>query len=105
VDPNPDPLLLRRSGSAGNRTQGLWICSQELCPLDHRGGHWIGLYGKNNILQKTMNTENLVSIHLPVQYRIILYGRNNVSYRNMMVIENLIFIFTSSVLNRVRWIK
>jgi hypothetical protein len=39
VDPVPDPLLLRKSGSAGNRTRGLCICSQELWPLDHRGGH------------------------------------------------------------------
>jgi hypothetical protein len=38
VDPVPDPLLLRKSGSAGNRTRDLWICSQELWPLDHRGG-------------------------------------------------------------------
>jgi hypothetical protein len=38
VDPVPDPLLLRKSGSAGNRTRNLWICSQELWPLDHRGG-------------------------------------------------------------------
>jgi hypothetical protein len=30
VDPIPDPLLLRKSGSAGNRAQYLWICSQEL---------------------------------------------------------------------------
>jgi hypothetical protein len=29
-DPVPDPLLLRKSGSAGNRTRYLWICSQEL---------------------------------------------------------------------------
>jgi hypothetical protein len=28
VDPVPDPLLLRKSGSAGDRTQDLWICSQ-----------------------------------------------------------------------------
>jgi hypothetical protein len=34
----PDPLLLRKSVSAGNRTRDLWICSQELCPLDRRGG-------------------------------------------------------------------
>jgi hypothetical protein len=33
VDPVPDPLLLRKSGSAGNRT---WICSQKLWPLDQR---------------------------------------------------------------------
>jgi hypothetical protein len=26
VDPIPDPLLLRKSGSAGNRTQDLRIC-------------------------------------------------------------------------------
>jgi hypothetical protein len=38
VDPVPDPLLLRKSGRAGNRTRDLWICSQELWPLDHRGG-------------------------------------------------------------------
>jgi hypothetical protein len=38
VDPVPDPLLLRKSGRAGNRTRDLWNCSQELCPQDHRGG-------------------------------------------------------------------
>jgi hypothetical protein len=37
VDPVPEPLLLRKSGSAGNRTLDLWICGQELWPLDHRG--------------------------------------------------------------------
>jgi hypothetical protein len=35
VDPVPDPLLLRKTGSAGNRPRDLWICSQELWPLDH----------------------------------------------------------------------
>jgi hypothetical protein len=40
VEPVPDPPLLRKSGSAGNRIRGLWICSQELWPLDHRGGLW-----------------------------------------------------------------
>jgi hypothetical protein len=38
VDPVPDPLLLRKSDSAENPTRDLWICSQELWPLDHRGG-------------------------------------------------------------------
>jgi hypothetical protein len=38
VGPVPDPVLLRKSGSAGNRTRDLWICSQKLWPLDHRGG-------------------------------------------------------------------
>jgi len=36
VDPVPDPLLLRKSGSAGDRTWDLCICSQKLWPLDHR---------------------------------------------------------------------
>jgi hypothetical protein len=36
VDPIPDPLL-RKSGSAGNQTWDLWICSQELWSLYHRG--------------------------------------------------------------------
>jgi hypothetical protein len=36
-EPVPDPLLLRKSVSAGNRTQTSGY-SQELCPLDHRGG-------------------------------------------------------------------
>jgi hypothetical protein len=36
VDPVPDPLLLRKSGSAGNLTRDLWVCSQEVWPLDHR---------------------------------------------------------------------
>jgi hypothetical protein len=34
----PDPLLLRKYGSAGNRTRNLWVCRQELWPLDHRSG-------------------------------------------------------------------
>jgi hypothetical protein len=37
VYPVPDPLLLRTSGSAGNRTGNLWVSSQELWPLDNRG--------------------------------------------------------------------
>jgi hypothetical protein len=30
VDPFPDPLLLRKSGSAGNRTRDLWVCSDSV---------------------------------------------------------------------------
>jgi hypothetical protein len=37
-DPVPDPLLLIKSGSAGNRTRDLWVSSQKLLLLDHRGG-------------------------------------------------------------------
>jgi hypothetical protein len=38
VDPVPDPLLLRKFGSAQNLTQDLWVNIQKLWPLDHRGG-------------------------------------------------------------------
>jgi hypothetical protein len=38
VDPVPDPLLFFLV-VPGNRTRDLRICSQELLPLDHRGGH------------------------------------------------------------------
>jgi hypothetical protein len=37
VDSVPEQLLLGNSCSAGKRTRDLWICSQELWPLDHRG--------------------------------------------------------------------
>jgi hypothetical protein len=37
VDHVPDKLLLRKSDSAEIRTRDLWVCSQELWPLDHRG--------------------------------------------------------------------
>ena len=33
MDPVPDPLLLRKSGSAGDRTRDLCICSQKLCVI------------------------------------------------------------------------
>jgi hypothetical protein len=38
VDPVLDLLLLIKSGSGGNRTRDLWVCSQEVWPLGHRGG-------------------------------------------------------------------
>jgi hypothetical protein len=38
VDLVPDLRFLRKCGSPGNRTRDLWICSQKLWPLDHRGG-------------------------------------------------------------------
>jgi hypothetical protein len=40
VDPVSDPLLFRKSGSVGNRTRDLWVCSQEVWLLDYRSGHF-----------------------------------------------------------------
>jgi hypothetical protein len=45
VDSIPDPMLLRKSGRAGNRTRDPWLSSQELWLLDHRGGrYWMNPY-------------------------------------------------------------
>jgi hypothetical protein len=63
VDPVPDPLRLRTFGSAGNRTRDLWICSQELLPLYHRGGFFSScndVFWKGN---KTMQARTSLSLH------------------------------------------
>jgi hypothetical protein len=38
MDQVSDILLLRISGSDGNRTRDLWVCSQEVWLIDHRSG-------------------------------------------------------------------
>jgi hypothetical protein len=43
VDHVPDPLLLTKSGTAGNRTRNPCICGQKLKPPDHTGGRTIVL--------------------------------------------------------------
>jgi hypothetical protein len=57
VVPVPDPLLFRKPDSSGNRTRDLWICSQELWPLDHRAR----LLYKN--WKKYKRNDQLVIIH------------------------------------------
>jgi hypothetical protein len=42
-----DPLLLRKSGSAENRTWDLWICNQEVWPLDHRSSRGYRILDRN----------------------------------------------------------
>jgi hypothetical protein len=57
VDPVPDPLLLRKSRSAGNRTRDLWICSQGLLLPDHIGSpgiHYVHLRTATNKLTNSM---------------------------------------------------
>jgi hypothetical protein len=41
VDHVPDPLVLRKSASSGNRTRNFSVCNQEVWTLDHRGGIYI----------------------------------------------------------------
>jgi hypothetical protein len=52
VDPVPDPLLLRKSGSAGNRTRDLCICSQKLWSLGHRLCVHIIVYSVTNMVPR-----------------------------------------------------
>jgi hypothetical protein len=59
VDHVPDPLLLRKSGSAGNLTRDPCICSQKLWPLDHRGGQLEVPCLRNLITHRIWETWNL----------------------------------------------
>jgi hypothetical protein len=62
VDPLPDPLLLRKSGSAGNRTRDLWICSKKLWPLDYSGGRYKRKYPSKiqvTIILRVLNEHKL----------------------------------------------
>jgi hypothetical protein len=43
MDPVTDPLLLRKSGIAGNRTWDLRICSQEALTSPKSGGRSVGI--------------------------------------------------------------
>jgi hypothetical protein len=58
VDPVPDPLF-KRSGSAGNITRDLWICSQELWPLDHRGGLLSSIKFSSYLIANTINLRSV----------------------------------------------
>ena len=62
VDPVPDPLLLRKSGSAGNRTRDLCIRSQTLWPLDHRGG----LQASKQYIKIFITVKRLVISHIMI---------------------------------------
>jgi hypothetical protein len=67
VDPVPDPLFLRKSGSAGNQTWDLWICSQELWPLDHRGGQTYMYYVYWNVFISVQAVCLYLSSELPIK--------------------------------------
>jgi hypothetical protein len=47
VDPVRDPELHRKSGTAGNRSRSVRICSQELWPLDHSSLKYLSPTGLN----------------------------------------------------------
>jgi hypothetical protein len=61
VDPVPDPLLLRKSGSAGNRARDLRDSSQKLRLLDHRGGHGVENHPKLGAVATTQFCQNALA--------------------------------------------
>jgi hypothetical protein len=66
VDHVPDPLHLRKAGSAGNRTRGLWVRSQELTTRPQRRPRHSPNYGNFVISMYTaMPTEAQLSFSLP----------------------------------------
>jgi hypothetical protein len=73
VDPVLEPLLLRKSGSAGNRTRDLRISSQKLWLLDR-----YSIYPNANHALRTLELnrdlfpENLVTIHLSYDTALLL---------------------------------
>jgi len=63
VDPVPDPLLLRKSGSAGDRTRNLCIRSQKLWPLDQRGGRNVHIVQQIHIRWWQYTQDNYNNTH------------------------------------------
>jgi hypothetical protein len=62
VNSVPEPLILWKSGSTGNRTWDLWIYNHELWPLDHRGDHEISHQTNKNLFYFV--AENLENINI-----------------------------------------
>jgi hypothetical protein len=62
VDPVPDPLLLKKSGSGGNRTRDFWICSQEVKFLINAdGSHLECLHQRSTDLHCTNMSRPMVA--------------------------------------------
>jgi hypothetical protein len=62
-------MLLRKSGSAGNLTRDLWICSQELWPLNNSSGHrhWFGADSSRLLLNPAMVSLLLLTLQRTVR--------------------------------------
>jgi hypothetical protein len=64
-------LFLRKSGSAGHRTRDLWVCSQVLWSIDHRGGRRSTHTRRNNEITARNNYRRL-NRRITDKYRRIL---------------------------------
>jgi hypothetical protein len=76
VNPVLDPLLLRMSVSAGNRTRELWVCSQEL---------WLQRRSSIMILHKTFRMQYLF-LYSSIIHRLSIYLKmRQSSHRNLVL--------------------
>jgi hypothetical protein len=68
VDPVPDPLLLRKSGSTGNRTRASGSVAKNSWLLDHRGGQLYNIQCKiaNNVSlpKDTREDHSITSLYM-----------------------------------------
>jgi hypothetical protein len=67
MDPVPDPLL-KKSGTAGNWSRTSGSFSQELWPLEHRGGQGntsvYRIHVSKTLLQKWLHAESIFFIYI-----------------------------------------
>jgi hypothetical protein len=92
VDPVPDQLLLRKSGSAGNRTRDLRICSRKLWSLDHRDGLW--KHNRIKYIRHVVNTKLLASgpcIEQWPEWGQIYDGNRHISNRDTCIVSQYQF--------------
>jgi hypothetical protein len=68
VDPVPNQSLLRKYGSARNRTRDFWVCSQELWPPDHRGGPIKSTIFKNTLIYLLHNIARVMNCSFETVY-------------------------------------
>jgi hypothetical protein len=79
VDPVPDPLLLRKSGSAENQTRDLSVCGQELTTRPQRRSYNIRIH---NFIQDRILLVSVIIvdiIHRPVVHVEQLFGDQTLS--------------------------
>jgi hypothetical protein len=64
--------LLRKSDRAGNRTRDLYICSQELCPLDHRSAQCAVYQGRDIDRRTDVGFEVLTAVGTSLRTGVLL---------------------------------
>jgi hypothetical protein len=95
VDPDADPLLVRKSGRTGNRIRDIWICTQKLWPLHHRGGlifNLLSLFWKHE--SRHMRSPRCLSV----------YPRNNLQMPEPIFMKTGMYIMASESISAAYFI-